>query len=183
MKYLTSFFIFLFLFSLLVLTSCSSQKGDLPPFFDGYSFSKEVLLTSSFFDYDDGFEKLTIKSKDDVDKQEGFNFVDDQAKLFESIFETRRVSYPGPTTKNIVCPDEFKPKKLEKEVDGKLIYFRGYANSNFVAGACSEDLINKSMVLALIYCSKTRTFYEVKYYVPPNETTMVDSFIEKLSCE
>ena len=184
MKYSTRLPIIFILFSLLVLTACTEKsENDLPSMFHEYTFKTDDLPNSKFFEYQHGDERLVIKQKEDVDVDKGMQLVTEQAKLFESIFEPKRVSYPGPTTQNIICPDEFKPKKFEEHVDGKLIYFEGYANSNYVAGACSLDLIKKSMVLALMYCEKTRMFLEINYYVDAFNNSSIEDFAKRLSCD
>ena len=184
MKYSTRLLIIFILFSLLVLTACTdSNEDNLPSMFHEYTFKTDNLPNSKFFEYHHGDERLVIKQKEDVDSEKGTRLVDEQAKLFESIFEPKRVSYPGPTTQNIICPDEFKPKKFEENIDGKLVYFEGYANSNYVAGACSEDLIKRSMILALMYCEKTKMFLEINYYVDAFDNRSIDEFAKRLSCD
>jgi hypothetical protein len=90
-------------------------------------------------------------------------FMKDKMSLFQSIFEKKRVDYPGQHSRLIECPAEYKPQLFDKAVaDGFASYFLGYANQNRVAGACTADLVAYRYVYALVYCGKAGSIYEVE---------------------
>ncbi|MCA9478411.1 MAG: hypothetical protein KC535_04660 [Nanoarchaeota archaeon] len=179
MRLLNSVFIVFFLSFFLV--SCTSSS--LPDAFSSYPLKMTDLKTALFYEYSNSSETLTIKERSFSSDESAIEFMDEQAVLFYSIFEPQRVSYPGPTTKNIICPDEFKPVKTVIEQPVRLIFYRGFANANQVWGACSNDSIAYKSVRAFLYCQKTKSLYTINYFVQPEQDALIDSFVEGLNCE
>lgn len=116
-------------------------------------------------------------------------FIEDHMTMFKSVFEPKRVDYPGQYTKTIECPPEYKPKYFERnssEVsDGEFVYFLGYANSNKVAGACSEDLIAYRHVYGMLDCELVHKIVKIEYFtnITSDNTKYIEEFVGKVSCE
>ncbi len=149
------------------------------------------LFNQTYYEFDDGNESITLKSIPHVDAVVAESLVSDRLTLFRSIFEPKRVDYPGAYTQTIICPEEYKPKYDEINLTAQsastensgayLKYFVGYANSNKVAGACSADLIAYHYAYGFMYCPGAQSLVEIEYYaVLPLNTTQ--SFMKNLDC-
>lgn len=110
-------------------------------------------------------------------------FVKDRLTLFQSVFEPKRVDYPGQYSKVIECPSEFKPKYFNKKIfNGEGFFYQGYANKNKVAGACIPDLIAYRHLYGFVYCPSHNYLYEIEHF-SSSQSEKLESFIEGLSCE
>lgn len=109
--------------------------------------------------------------------------IDEKIDMFESVFNEFRTGYPGQVTRFIECPEQFKPRYAEKALEGgKLRYFEGYANSNFVVGACAEDLIRYRVLHGHLYC-KSGTMVDVDLYGEPDDSTLTDQLLQRIDCD
>jgi len=147
---------------------------------------KEVSRRGSivFMEYLGDAERIELNMVGGVDEETANESISDQVLLFKSVFEIKSAPYPGQQTRYIECPEEFKPKYLERDVDGgTLAYFIGYSNSNFVPGACSSDLIVYRSVNGWLYCRGAGDLIDFDYFVPVNDTLMPEAFIDKIGCQ
>jgi hypothetical protein len=144
------------------------------------------ILTQSegniqFLNYFDDNEKIELIMIMDIKKEYVNEIISDKITMFNSLYQEHEVSYSGQYTRYIECPDKFKAKYYERVTkDGKLNYFAYYSNSNYQAGACSEDLINFKSAYVLLYCDIKNTIFEIKYYGDLNSN--INKFISKLNC-
>ncbi len=110
-------------------------------------------------------------------------FIEDHMTMFKSVFEPKRVDYPGQYSKTIECPPEYKPKYFERNITGgEFKYFLGYANSNKVAGACSDDLIAYRHVYGMLNCESIHKIVKIEYFAGLDSDS-IDKFIDKISCK
>ena len=138
---------------------------------------------SNYYEYISSNEVIQLKTFPVKSDETAHTFIANRLSLFKSVFEPKRVSYPGQYSRSIECPEKYKPKYFERNTSkGSLFYFLGYANSNKVAGACSDDLIAYKHLYGLLYCKSTQTIIEIEYFtnLTSNSTTQ---FIESISCQ
>jgi hypothetical protein len=110
-------------------------------------------------------------------------FIKDRLILFKSVFEPKRVDYPGQYSRVIECPNEYKPKFFDRDIkDGYLSYCIGFANKNKVAGACAADLIAYKYFYGFVYCKNQNQMYEVEHFSSLTMQTL-EAFIERISCD
>jgi hypothetical protein len=137
-----------------------------------------------FLDYNKNDERIELSITNNIDKKFADEFISDKIVLFNSLFQLRRVSYPGQHTKYIECPDKFRPEYFEKKVrDGELKYFIGFSNSNFVAGACSDDLVVYKSIHGFLYCNNKSIMIELDYFTELNQSDNIYEFIQRIDCE
>jgi hypothetical protein len=151
----------------------------------GYKFSKNFHKENTLFlDYTNHEERIKLDIISNIEEEFVNEIISDKIVMFQSLFEKRRIGYPGQYTRYIECPKEYKPKYYEKNLDyGYLKYFIGFANSNFVAGACSDDLIRYKLVYGFIFCNNSKKIIEIHHFALLNQTNITDSFIKKIDCK
>ncbi|MFA5797695.1 MAG: hypothetical protein WC916_06725 [Candidatus Woesearchaeota archaeon] len=184
------------LIGLLLVTGCQYLESSFPKIVSttpantvenvfGYVFNvSQSKFNQTYLEYDDGKEIITLKIIRDVDLDIAETISSDRIVLFRSIFEPKRVDYPGQYTRTIECPEEFKPKYYEfnnTTVGERTKYFVGYANVNKVAGACTADLIYYNYAYGFMSCPQERWLIEIEYYsiLEFNKTQM---FMKSLDC-
>jgi hypothetical protein len=124
---------------------------------------------------------LKILKTDSESKAE--SYIGDKLAIFKSIFETRRVDYPGQYSKVIECPQEFKPQFMSRNfVGGTFSYYVGYANKNKVAGACASDQIFYNHFYGLTYCKNKSMVYEIEGFFNLGGNSL-NALIDNISCD
>ena len=111
-------------------------------------------------------------------------FIDDKLALFKSVYQGKRVDYPGQFSRVITCPDQFKPQffPASSVADGGLAYYLGFSSKNKVPGACTPDLVAYRHFYGLLYCKKSSKVIEIEGFFNLNDGS-VDKFIQEISCE
>jgi|SaaInl7_200m_RNA_FD_contig_41_455741_length_2453_multi_7_in_0_out_0_3 hypothetical protein len=123
--------------------------------------------------------KIINVSGDEIAK----TFIKNRLILFQSVFEPKRVDYPGQFSRVIECPTEYKPKFFDRNIkDGYLAYYIGFANKNKVSGACTADLIAYKYFYGFVYCNSKKKIYEVEHFSNLTAKTL-ETFIESISCD
>lgn len=150
----------------------------------GYEFTERYQRENTLFlDYKLEAERIKLRIIKGVERDFADEIISEKILLFQSLFEPIRTGYPGQHTIYIECPDRFKPKYFEKEIDnGYLKYLIGFANFNFVAGACTDDLIKYKSVHGFMFCNSINTMVEIDYFTALNQIDKIDTFIKKLNC-
>ncbi len=192
------------LFFGLAIIGCKEQKsltqnnvatdrgaGDSTKNILGYTFiASYSKFNYTYLEYDDSKEIITLKIIKNVDPITADIITSDRIALFKSIFEPKRVDYPGQYTRTIECPEAYKPKYYELNntntttgsiTDGKIRYFIGFANANKVAGACSTDLIYYHYAYGFMHCPSQQSLIEIEYY-SVLESNKTPSFMKNLTC-
>ena len=109
-------------------------------------------------------------------------YADDRLAMYRSVFESKRVDYPGQYSRVIECPEKFQPKFVEidnEEFNAKI--FLGFANKNKVSGACVADLISYRHIYGFVYCKTKVVLYELDHFSTMDSNTG-DGFIKSLTC-
>jgi hypothetical protein len=163
-----------------------AQKVDIEKYLD--IFGEKFVATPTIA----GGQSFQIKDRDlfiqlkkiKAPAPESANlYIKDRLMLFRSVFEPKRVDYPGQYSKVIECPEEYKPKYFDmKVVGGEAFFYQGYANKNKVSGACIPDLIAYRHLYGFVYCPSHGHIYEVEHFSLP-KSNKLESFVERLSCE
>jgi len=150
----------------------------------GYPFNVVTNWgNSKYYEYISSNEIIQLKTFPVKSDETAHTFIANRLSLFKSVFEPKRVSYPGQYSRSIECPEKYKPKYFEGNTSkGSLSYFLGYANSNKVAGACSDDLIAYKHLYGMLYCISTQTIIEIEYFTNLTSNSTAQ-FIERISCE
>jgi hypothetical protein len=149
----------------------------------GREFTQEKALgLNKYFEYSSLNESIRLKSVKYRSDDFARVYIKDRMALFHSVFDVKRVDYPGQYSKTITCPDEFKPKFSEIDLkDGYLVYYSGFANKNKITGACVADLLEYKYSYGFIFCSSKRELYEFEHYSPLTSNNF-DSFRNELVC-
>ncbi len=109
-------------------------------------------------------------------------YADDRIAMYRSVFESKRVDYPGQYSRVIECPEKYQPKFMvidNEEFIAKV--FLGFANKNKVSGACVADLISYRHIYGFVYCKAKVTLYELDHFSATNSSAS-DRFIKSLTC-
>jgi len=185
---LTKFSNKILLLGLLSCTSLTHAQLSLSPTgrdkeIFGYSFVEKQSFSSTksylYESIDDVIRVKLIQSKSD-DKAD--SYIKDKLAIFKSIFEAKRVDYPGQHSKVIECPAEYVPQFSEKLVKGgKLSYFIGFANKNQVTGICASDLLYYKHFYGFLYCKETSVVYEIEDFSSLKSGNL-DVIIGAISC-
>ena len=138
---------------------------------------------SNYFEYINSDEIIQLKTFPVKSDETAHAFIDNRLSMFQSVFEPKRVSYPGQYSRTIECPEKYKPKYFEHNTSkDSLSYFLGYANSNKVAGACSDDLIVYKHLYGMLYCRSTQTIIEIEYFTNLTSNSTAQ-FIDRILCQ
>ena len=142
-----------------------------------------TLSGSRVYELNEDGINIQVKQIRSISTEVAMTFIGDRLALFRSVFETKRVDYPGQHSRVIECPSEYKPQF--SEISGEeyyLAYFVGFANQNKVAGACLPDLITYRYMYGFAYCKKRRQLFEIDHF-SDLKVNAVPKFIETLSCD
>ena len=127
--------------------------------------------------------RLELKLLRHVQPEHAEAIIADKIGMFESVFREFRTGYPGQVTRYIECPERFRPQYAERAVEGGLLrYFTGFANANFVAGACAEDLVRYRMLHGHLYCD-SQTMVDVDFFSEPDDSGAVENLLNRIDCE
>jgi len=138
---------------------------------------------SNCYEYINPDEIIQLKTFPVKSNETAHAFIDNRLTMFKSVFEPKRVSYPGQYSRTIECPEKYKPKYFERNTSNNLLsYFLGYANNNKVAGACSDDLIVYKHLYGMLYCRSTQTIIEIEYFTNLTSNSTAQ-FIERILCQ
>ena len=153
------------------------------PTLPGYSFQlKPSLGASKYFEANSEQAAIQLRFIPAQDGDVAEAFIEDKLALFKSIYQSKRVDYPGQFSKVIECPDQFKPNYFPGSVaEGKLGYFLGFANKNKVPGACVADLVSFRYFYGLLYCKNRSEVIEVEVFFNLNEDGL-KTLIQDISC-
>jgi hypothetical protein len=172
MKYLSkSAFVFFVLLSIVSIGTAQAELagGSLTeesPRWFGYTFKAHPSFGGSkYFESKDKGDTIQIKIIEAKSREIADAYIQDKLVLFKSIFEKKRVDYPGQHSKFVECTPEYKPQLFSKEIDGgSFSYFIGYANRNKVAGACVADLVYFKYLYGFLYCPQQSSIYEIEAF-------------------
>jgi len=162
--------------------SAIADSGGRSNFF-GYEFTAKSSLTGiksyRVIEENDSISLKLLRVDSDAKADA---FIGDRLAIFKSIFEARRVDYPGQYSKVIECPKEFTPEFSSKNIDGGVLsYFVGYANKNKVAGGCTPDQLFYKQFYGLAYCKNKSAVYEIEGFFDLQSDNLT-KLISNISC-
>ena len=159
------------------------QAGEAMEIF-GYKFiEKQSFGTAKNYYFEDANDVIRINLIQSKSEDKADTYIKDKLALFKTIFEAKRVDYPGQHSKVIECPAEYVPQFSEKLVNGgKLSYFVGFANKNQVTGICASDLLYYKHFYGFLFCKDTSTVYEIEDFSSLNAGSL-DNLINTISCK
>ncbi len=150
----------------------------------GYTFFEESThegITS--FTHRTPKERIDLTFIRDVTPEVAAGFIDDEIRLFDSLFTLKRTGYPGQTTHYIECPPELKPRYGEAVVNGNTFrYFRAFANANFVAGVAAPDLAVYRLLKGYLFCRELGIVFEIEHFSPIGEEDLGAAFLDRVGC-
>lgn len=164
----------------LVLVGCTENMN--ANFLTGVSFDpneikitefhpeKKSKVSNSLFNLtSDGNEKLKINSKS-VPISEAKKIIEQKSSEIKMLFLPQQVPYFGQISKDVSCTSNVEIDKPLNETDKGLSLMMNLAATEYlIYGTCiKEQEIYKSQLLFL-YCKKTGTFYEIKYFFDRSE--------------
>jgi hypothetical protein len=176
------------LFAIFFFIGCTTNnlENENEITFSGFVLKETYLKNEfSFYNYSDENQKIEIQLISEIKQNIANQIISDKIAMFQSLFEKKRVDYPGQYSQYIECPAEFKPIFEEKEIlNGKISFFRTFSNSNYVSGACSPDLAVYKSIYGLLFCEETQKLYEISYFTNlENEpTNRINSFLGGIKC-
>ena len=182
-KYLTNNpWQFIFIFVLGFSSEASSQAPRKKILWgQSYEIVSSIGNTSSY-EFEDNEKSISIRKYTHQKSETATSFIENKLAVFNSIYEPKRVDYPGQYSKFIECPVEFKPLYKEAyEKNGFAKYMISYANSNKAPGACSQDLIGYKHLYGFKYCRNEKAVYEIEIFSNTN-STYPNNFMGAISC-
>lgn len=155
--------------------------------FSGFMLN-QVYSNEDFFFYtfSDNNLKINLEIINNIQKSIAEQIISDRVAMFYSLFDKKRVDYPGQYSQYIECPAEFKPIFEDKNISGgKLSFFRTFANSNYVSGACASDLVVYKSIYGLLFCETSEKVYEFSFFTKVGEGDLnkIELFLEGINCE
>jgi len=130
----------------------------------------------------DGF-RLEVSMLSGIPPEQATTLVEERMKVFMSVFNKVRTGYPGQLTRELQCPDEFRPVYGERTVSGGLLrYHTVFANKNRVAGACSRDLAALRTLRGHIVCDGG-VLADVAVHVGLDAQASLDELVSQVDCQ
>jgi hypothetical protein len=188
MRYLNKIFVFVCFFGMALPLMSEENPIQTIAFNNtslfGRSFKQASTLgVNKYLEYTSSDEFIGLKLVNYKSRDFARVFIKDRMALFNSVFDVKRVDYPGQYSKTITCPDEFKPKLVELDSDGGYVtYYYGYANKNKTTGACVADLLEYKYSYGFVLCFNKGALYEFEHYSALNSNSF-DTFSKGLACE
>lgn len=150
----------------------------------GRSFRQERTFgANTYFEYTSRNESIGLRIVKYKSNDFARVYIKDRLTLFNSVFDVKRVDYPGQYSKAITCPDEFKPKFVESEfLGGYVAYYSGFANKNKTTGACAADLLGYKYSYGFVLCFNKGALYEFEHYSELNSEAF-NQFRDDIVCD
>ncbi len=137
----------------------------------------------SSYTYSNADERIDLTVIRDVSPDVAADFIEDEIRLFDSLFTLKRTGYPGQVTRYIECPPELRPVYGEADLGGNIFrYFRAFANANFVAGVSAPDLAVYRLLKGYLPCRELGIVFEIKHFCPLEGEDLGSAFLERLGC-
>ena len=175
------------LFILFFISSCKSQSRYLNPVLAdiGISISgfENFILDekeNNNIVAHDGEAILTISLIKNINTVQAKRFVNEKIAVLESQYEIRNAPYQGEVTREIVCPDQFKPIQNVINNSYSLVNYKLYSTKSLTYGVCVSDLIVYRAFLGFFYCDNNRLF-QIEIFVPIENERKFNETLKKFS--
>lgn len=161
-----------------------ARRSSSPVVF-GYRFDQKFAHGSTvLLRHQAGGERIDLTLTRDVSPAVAARMILERSALFESTFVPAKPGYPGQHTRSVEYPERFKPRRIERELEGgQLLYFLGFATANHVHGASSEDLAVHRSLYGLLHCRERAILVEIDYFTGLDQEERLQSFVERLGCD
>ena len=126
---------------------------------------------------------LTVLSIENIKKELARKFVNDKIAVLEAQYDIRDAPYPGDITRNVVCPEQFKPIKDAIKNEHSLVNYLLYSTKSLAYGVCVRDLVSYKSFLSFFYCDN-KGLFQIEFFVPINDEKHEEKFnntLEKIS--
>ncbi len=135
------------------------------------------------FEHRDGSVILRVALTRDVDDSAAAALIREKLFLFGSLFEQQRVGYQGQHTEFVECGERFKPRRQSRDLaDGRLEFFRTFANTRLTHGACDEDSTAFRSINGFLYCPEQRILADIEYFEAIDSADGIDAFLARIDC-
>ena len=190
MRSLSSFTITSIIFCL-CLTGCATTTNNHTASTDEtskYVFGYPFVVSNNwgennFYEHVDSKETIFLRTFTVKSDKTAHAFIKNHMSLFQSVFDPKRVSYPGQYSRAIECPEKYKPQYMERNKPKELLfYFLGFANNNKAPGACSDDLISYRHLYGLLYCESQKRIVEIDYF-SATDSNLYARFLQNVACD
>ncbi len=120
--------------------------------------------------YQNGNILMKVETIPDYSASDAKQAVQAERDMIEGTFEDAAAPYPGEFSDVISCDPKYKPVYASKAQNGiDLSYFTGYVNNRLVFGSCVKDQAVYRDTLAMFYCPKQKTFYQLEIIIPSKQ--------------
>lgn len=124
-----------------------------------------------------------IKIIKDIGEKASDGYQDYQLKMINSIFEPLKTPYPSMVTNERICPEEFKPLKVNKN-NTNSTYYLMYSTNRYSYGACSWDSVKYRVILLFRYCENDKELYRIELFIPIDDfNESYTKMAEKIRCK
>ena len=179
--------IFIIIWLSLIAQGCIKHTTDINFIFNSLGISMKgfddfILIENKnnrLVIQDDG-AILTILANKNAEKEIATKLVEDKTIILESQYEIRDAPYPGEITKEVVCPEEFKPVKNVINNKNSLVNYQLYSTKSLTYGACAKDLIIYKAFLGFFYCDG-KGLFQIEFFVPINYEEEFNETFKKIS--
>ena len=163
--------------SFLLTQGCTIRGGCINTVFKSIGISMDHFDNFTLSEYKN--EKIIAKSGDitliillnkNLEKNIAIKLVNDKTAILESQYEIRDAPYPGEITKEVVCPEEFRPLKNVINNSHNIINYELYSTNRFTYGVCVQDLAFYKSFIGFFYCNKN--LIKIELFVPIGKEEM-----------
>lgn len=110
---------------------------------------------------------IKIEAITNINPDSAQRYIGEKQSMIDSLYKRIPSPYPGMVSKIIECPDQFKPKTENIEVEGEEIcVYLLSSTPRFTYGASVEELIKYRGALAHIYRKTKKTLYQIEIFIP-----------------
>ena len=182
-----TFAIFIIILLFLITQGCSKRTTDINFIFNSFGMSMKgfndfIVIENKnnrFVAQNNGII-LTILLNENIEKKIATKLVEDKTIILESQYEIRDAPYPGEITREVVCPEEFKPVKNVINNKNSIVNYQLYSTKSLTYGACAKDLIVYKAFLGFFYCDG-KGLFQIEFFVPINDEEKFNETFKKIS--
>ncbi len=147
----------------------------------GIEAFREIDIKNDKIMAKDNGSLLIISLNKNVNVDMAQRIVNDKIAVLESQYEIRNAPYPGEVTREVVCPEEFKPVKNIIDNQHSMANYMLYSTISFTYGVCAKDLIAYKAFFGLFYCEKRNNLVQIELFVPINNEKEFNESLKKIS--
>ena len=181
------FAIFIIVLLFLITQGCSKRTTDTNSIFNSLGISVKGFDDFAIIEnknnrlviQDNGII-LTILLNKNIEKEIATKLIEDKTIILESQYEIRDAPYPGEITREVVCPEEFKPVKNVINNKNSIVNYQLYSTKSLTYGACAKDLIVYKAFLGFFYCDG-KGLFQIEFFVPINDEEKFNEMLQKVS--